>query len=75
MPSSRYSGLKPTVSSAPSKVASTASLAWPTSWVTASSSRPPGPMVSRTGVASRAMSRTRRTASPNAARETTMRLG
>ena len=38
----RYSGLNATVSSVPSNLASRLSWAWPTSWVTATSSRPVG---------------------------------
>src|SRR3546814_11418349 len=40
MPCSRYSGLNATVSSVPSNLASIDSWAWPTSWVTATSSGP-----------------------------------
>ena len=65
-----------TVSSVPSYLASRLSWAWPTSWVTATQLEAVGSTcTSRTGVASRASSLTRRTASSSASRPTVSRFG
>ena len=76
-PSRRNSGLKAMVVSLPSYLASSSSLASPTSWTIVVSSSPEDVIVSRIGALSRSrpMSRTRLTASMRASRATTSRLG